>query len=87
MLLSAKALTFDARARVLTSGHERMAYFGEISELQLRCVHGTCEEYILDARLADGRNVKLFESEASAAAVALANEISGLVGVRVTRRN
>ncbi len=79
-------LTFDGRSRML-SGEARLAVaFADVEDLQLRTVHGSCEEYRLDAVLKDGRRIELFETEASAAVESLAEEVSELLGVALTRK-
>jgi hypothetical protein len=76
-------LTFDQRSKVL-SGRARMPVaFAEIEDLQLRTVHGTCEEYCLDAILIGGRRIELFETDASTAVEALAERSVRTAGRRV----
>lgn len=84
-LSRADELRFDGRSKMLSRKRRILVAFADIRELQLRTVHGTCEELRLSATLADGRNIKLIEIEASKAMMALAAEISELVGVEITR--
>jgi hypothetical protein len=80
-------LTFDQKSKMLSGGARMPVSFAEIEDLQLRTVHGTCEEYRLDAILTGGRRTELFETDASAAVEALAEEVSELLGVALTRKS
>jgi len=85
VLLRSDELIFDGRSQVVSSRSRPLAAFGDIRKLHLRAVNGTCEEFCLSATLDDGRDIKLCESGASAAIIALADEIAALVGVEITR--
>jgi len=84
-LLRSDELIFDGGSRMVSRRSQPLAAFGDIRELHLRAVNGTCEEFCLSATLGDGRHITLCESSASAAITALADEIAVLVGVEVTR--
>jgi hypothetical protein len=84
-LLRSDELIFDGRSRLLSRRRRPLAAFGDIEKLDLRAVNGTCEELRLSATLGDGRRIKLCEGGASAAIIALADEVSALVGVEVAR--
>lgn len=82
----ADELMFDGRGRTIYKGKRALATFAEIRSLELRAVHGTCEEFRLSAVLADGENVELIETEASAVIEALAGEISALLNISLIRK-
>ena len=84
-LLGSDELVFDGRSQLVSRRRQPLAAFGDIEKLDLRAVNGTCEEFRLSATLGDGRRIKLCEGGASAAIIALADEISALVGVEVAR--
>jgi hypothetical protein len=84
-LLRSDEMIFDGRSQLVSSRSQALAAFGDIRELHLRAVNGTCEEFCLSATLGDGRHIRLCESGASSAITALADEIAALVGVEVIR--
>lgn len=78
-------LLVDAEANTLSARNQPLASFSDVREIQLRSVHGTCEEYRLSAILEDARSIVLLEAEASPATEALAREIAALLEVELTR--
>lgn len=84
-LRRADELTLDGCEKIVSRGRRTLAAFSDVRSLELRTVHGTCEEFRLSAILSDGRIIGLVETEASAAIEALAQEISELLGVPLAR--
>ncbi len=70
---------------IVLKGGKTLAAFTEIRAIELRTVHGSCEEFRLSALLAAGGTVSLLETEASAAVEALAREISERLEVPLIR--
>lgn len=84
-LRRADVLILDGCEKIVSRGRRRLVAFAEVRSLDLRTVHGTCEEFRLSAILSDGRSIGLVETEASAAVEALAQEVSELIGVPLAR--
>ena len=79
-------LVFNGLDRIVSKGDRRLAAFTDIKAIELRTVHGTCEEFRLSAVLDDGGSIALLETEASAEVDVLAGKISDLLQVPLTRR-
>lgn len=84
-LRRADELILDASSGSVSNRRQSLAAFSDIREIQLRTVHGTCEEFRVTAVLSDGSSIRLIETDASAEIVDLAEEIADLVGVEVAR--
>ena len=79
-------LVFNGLDKIVSKGGRTLAAFTDIREIELRTVHGTCEELRLSAVLDDGGSIALLEMEASAEVDALAGKISDLLQVPLTRQ-
>ncbi len=86
ILRRANDLIFDGPRKTVSKGKRALAAFADVRALEMRAVHGTCEEFRLSALLEDGGNLELIETEASAMIEALAEEISELLEVPLTRK-
>jgi hypothetical protein len=84
-LRRADELTIDGREKTVSKGRRTLAAFADVRSLELRTVHGSCEELRLSAILDNGRNIGLVETEASTAIEALAQEVSELLDVPLAR--
>lgn len=85
-LRCADELIFDGREKIICRRGRTLARFSDIRGLELRAVHGTCEEYQLSTVLAAGGSLDLLEAEASAATETLARELSELLQVPLIRK-
>ena len=79
-------LVFDGLDKIVSRGGKTLAAFTDIRAIELRTVHGTCEELRLSVVLYDGGSIALLETEASARVDALAGKISDLLQVPLTRQ-
>ena len=80
-------LIFNGPDKIVSKGGKTLAAFTDIRAIELRTVHGTCEELRLSAVLDDGGSIALLETEASAEVDALAGKISELLQVPLTRKS
>ncbi|HSS66275.1 MAG TPA: hypothetical protein VLS27_17735 [Gammaproteobacteria bacterium] len=85
-LRRADELILDGREKIVSRGRRTLAVFTDIRSLELKTVHGSCEEFRLSAILSNGRSIELMETEASAAIGTLAREMSGLLQVPLIRK-
>ena len=76
-----ETLRFDKNLRVVNKNGIEVAAFGNVQNLQIRAVDGTCEQLLLSAMLADGTRITLHTGDSVASTVALADEIGDFLGV------
>ncbi len=84
-LLGRGSLCFDRRSGEVRRNRQVLVLFADVSGVCLTAVNGTCEEFNLSVRLHDGREIGVMTSGASSNALAVANELAGLLGVQIQR--